>query len=138
MTDTIRVLIVEDFAAFRSLLASTLKQRTGLIVVGESSNGLEAIKQAQTLRPDLILLDIGLPKLNGIEVIRRTRSFLDHSKVLIVSQENSEDVVQEAFAAGADGYLAKADAGTHLLPAIDAVLSGERFIGRVLTEVRNQ
>jgi len=136
VSDSIRVLIVEDFAAFRSQLVSTLKQRTDLTIAGEASNGLEAIEQIEALRPDLILLDLGLPKLNGIEVMRRIRNFLGHSKVLIVSQENSDDVVQEAFAAGAHGYLIKADVGTQLLPAIDVVLSGERYVGRVLAAIR--
>ena len=138
MTDTVRILIVEDFPAFRSLLVSTLKQRLDLTVVGEASNGLDAIEQVQALRPDVILLDIGLPILNGIEVLRRIRNFLDSSKVLIVSQENSEDVVQEALRGGAHGFLVKADVGTQLLPAIDAVLSGERFVGKVLTGLGNQ
>ena len=78
----------------------------------------------------MILLDIGLPKLNGIEAARRIRKLSPQSKILFVSQESSADVVQEALATGARGYVVKTDAGSELLTAVDAVLRGERFVGR--------
>ena len=90
---------------------------------------MEAIELAQALQPDLILLDIGLPKLNGIEAARRIRELAPQSKILFVSQESSVEVVQAAFSLGASGYVVKMDAGSELLTAVDAVLRGERFVG---------
>jgi CheY-like chemotaxis protein len=98
-------------------------------VIGEVSDGLEAIRKAQELHPDLILLDIGLPGLNGIEAARRIRRFSPKSKILFVSQESSADVVQLAFSLGACGYVVKMDARGELLSAVDAALRGEQFVG---------
>ena len=97
--------------------------------MGEVTDGLEAVQKAQELQPDLILLDIGLPRLNGIEAARRIRKLSPKSKVLFVSQESSADVVQEALRTGAEGYVVKMDAGLELLSAVNAVLRGERFVG---------
>lgn len=127
-----QILIVEDFADFRTLLVSTLKQRTDLAVIGQAKDGIEAIEQIRELQPDLVLLDISLPKMNGIEVIRQIGPLLGNTKVLIVSQDGSEDVVQEALRLGAHGYVAKTDISTQLFSAIDAVLAGRRFVGRTL------
>jgi DNA-binding NarL/FixJ family response regulator len=127
--ELIRILIVEDFEHFRKLLTSILKQRADLSIVAEASDGVEAVREAQRWRPDLILLDIGLPKLNGIEVARQVRKFLPACKILVVSQESADDVIEEALRAGADGYLAKADVGTYLLSAIDVVRTGRQFLG---------
>ena len=89
-----------------------------------------AIKLAQALQPDLILLDIGLPKLNGIEAARRIRELVPRSKIIFCSQESSVDIVEAAFSAGASGYVVKVDAGSELLTAVDVVLRGEQFVGR--------
>jgi DNA-binding response OmpR family regulator len=94
------------------------------------SDGSEAVQKAEELKPDLILLDIGLPKLNGIEVARRIRQLSPESKIIVLSQESSLDVVNEALGLGVLGYVVKAAAGTELLPAVEAVLRGERFVGR--------
>ena len=98
--------------------------------IGEASDGEEAIELAQALQPDLILLDIGLPKLNGIEVARRIRDLAPRSKIIFCSQEFSVDIVQAAFSAGAAGYVVKMDAESELLTAVDVVLRGEQFVGR--------
>jgi DNA-binding NarL/FixJ family response regulator len=95
----------------------------------EASDGVEAIELAQALQPDLILLDIGIPKLNGIEAARRIRELAPQSKILFVSQESSVDIVQAAFSVGASGYVVKMDAGSELPSAVKAVLRGERFVG---------
>jgi CheY-like chemotaxis protein len=91
------------------------------------SDGLEAVQKTQELKPDLILMDIGLPKLSGIEAARRIRQVSPNSKIIFLSQDNSLDVVQEAFSTGALAYVHKARAGSDLLPAVEAVLRGERF-----------
>jgi DNA-binding NarL/FixJ family response regulator len=122
-----QILVVEDFEEFRQFVCSTLRQRTGF-QVAEASDGLEALRQAEQLQPDLILLDIGLPALNGIEAGRRIRKVSPNSKILFVSQESSSDVVRETFRLGAQGYIHKSRAQSDLLPAIKAVLGGKRFV----------
>ncbi len=131
-TSLIRVLVVDDYEPFRRFICSTLR-RPELQIVGEASDGLEAVQQAEELQPDLIVLDIGLPSLNGIEVARQIRKLRPISKILFVSQESSADVVQEALASGALGYVAKAHAGSDLLPAVEAVLEGRQFVSRGLS-----
>jgi DNA-binding NarL/FixJ family response regulator len=120
-------MIVEDFPSFRKFVCSKLEKTAGLQVVCEVADGLEAVQQAEALQPDLILLDIGLPGLNGVEVARRLRDLAPKSKIIFLTQETSPDFVQQAFSLGAWGYVAKTRAEGDLLPAINAVLSGERF-----------
>jgi CheY-like chemotaxis protein len=93
----VRVLVVEDNEQFRQFLCSALGSKPGLQIVGEVADGLEAVQRAEELQPDLILLDIGLPGLNGIEAGRRIRRLSPKSKILFVSQESSADFVQEAL-----------------------------------------
>jgi len=93
---------------------------------------MEAVQKVEELQPDLIVLDIGLPSLNGIEAARRIRKVSPESKILFVSQESSADVVQEALGTGAHGYVVKSDAGSELLPAVKAVLEAKRFISASL------
>ena len=118
----IGILVVEDYEPFRRFVCSTLGKRPELNIVGEASDGLEAVQKAEGLQPDLILFDIGLPSLNGIEVARRIRKISPKSKILFVSQESSADVVQKALSLGALGYVVKAHAGSELLAAVEAVL----------------
>jgi DNA-binding NarL/FixJ family response regulator len=120
---------VDDFEPFRRFVCSTLQNKLELQTIVEASDGVEAIELAEALQPDLILLDIGLPKLNGIEAARRIRELAPQSKILFVSQESSVDVVQAAFSAGASGYVVKMDAGRELPTAVKAVLQGQRFVG---------
>ena len=122
--------MVEDSEHFRKFFCATLRKRPELQVVGEVIDGLEAVERAEQLQPDLIVLDIGLPSLNGIEAARQIRKVSPKSKILFVSQESSTDVVQEALGTGARGYVVKTDAGGELLEAVDAVLRGGQFVGK--------
>ena len=124
----IRVLVVDDFAPFRTFIASTLQKLPELQIISEVSDGLEAVQKAQELQPDLILLDVGLPKLNGIDAARRIKKVSPTSRILFMSQDSSADVVREALNLGAQGYVVKSDAGSELLSAVNAVLRGERFV----------
>ena len=124
----IRVLVVEDFLPFRRLICSTLGQKPGLEVIAEVSDGEEAVRKAEELKPDLILLDIGLPSLNGIAAARKIRALAPDSKIIFVTQESSEDVVQEALSIGALGYIGKTTMNGSLLAAVDAVLQGKQFV----------
>ena len=106
----VRILLVEDFEPFRRFIRSQLQPRLDLEVIAEASDGLEAVHVAEQLQPDLILLDIGLPKLNGIEAARRIRKLCPESKIVFLSQESSGDVIEEALNSGGTGYVVKTNA----------------------------
>jgi len=125
---TVRILVVDDFEMFRQFVVELLGKRPELHVVGEASNGLEAIQKAVALRPDLILLDIGLPDLNGIEVARQMRNLVPESKIIFLTRESSADVVQKAFSVGARGYVTKNMVLADLFVAVDTVHSGMTFV----------
>jgi DNA-binding NarL/FixJ family response regulator len=131
-TPSRRILVVEDYEPFRRFICSTLSKEPGFQIC-EVADGLEAVKKAEELQPELILLDIGLPSLNGIDAARRIRKLLPESKILFVSQESSADVVREALASGALGYVVKVNAGSELLPAVEAVLQGRQFVSSELS-----
>jgi DNA-binding NarL/FixJ family response regulator len=124
----VRVLVVEDFAEFRQFVCAVLVKRPDLHVVGEASDGFEAVQKAVELKPDLVLMDIGLPSLNGIEAARRIRDLVPEAKILFLTQESSDDVVEAALNLGAHGYVFKINAGIDLLPATEAVISGRQFV----------
>lgn len=107
---TLRVLVVDDYEPWRRFICSVIRKRPELEIVGEVADGLEAIQRAGELHPDMILLDIGLPTLNGIEAARQLRRIVPNSKIVFVSQESSNDVVQEALSIGASGYVVKSNA----------------------------
>ena len=131
-TSSVRVLVVDDYIPFRKFVCSMLGKRPELRVVGEASDGLEAVQKAEELQPDLIVLDIGLPILNGIEAARRIRTLAPQSKILFFSQESSDDVAREALSSGALGYVVKTQAGIEFLAAVAAVLEGRQFVSRGL------
>ena len=125
----VRILLVEDFEPFRRFIRSQLQPRLDLEVITEASDGLEAVHVAGQLQPDLILLDIGLPKLNGIEVARRIRKLCPESKIVFLSQESSADVIEEALNSGGTGYVVKTNAVCEqLLDAIEAMRAGGQFL----------
>jgi two-component system nitrate/nitrite response regulator NarL len=125
---SIRVLVAEDFEPFRRFLCATIGKRDDLQIVGEVSDGQEAVHKAEQLKPDLILLDIGLPTLNGIAAARQMRKLVPESKIIFVTQESSADMVQAALGLGAWGYVVKAKAGSELLSAMEAVLRERCFV----------
>ena len=130
----VRVLVVDDHEPFRRFICWTLAKKPELQIVAEASDGLEAVQKAEALQPDLIVLDLGLPKLNGIEAARQIRKLSPNSKILFVSQESSSDTAQEALALGALGYVVKTYIGTELLPAVTAVLGARQFISSGLSD----
>jgi DNA-binding NarL/FixJ family response regulator len=131
-TPSIRVLIVEDHESWRHFFANELQKEPELEIIGQVADGVEAVQQAQQLQPDLILLDIGLPTLNGIQAARRICGVSPTSKILFVSENRCPDVVREALSNGAGGYVVKSDAASELRPAIKAALEGKRFISASL------
>lgn len=130
---TLRVLVVDDYEPWRSFTSRTLQTKPELQVVSEAADGLEAVQKAKDLKPDLILLDIGLPTVTGIEVARRILQHAPDTRIIFVSQQPSSDIVQEALRTGADGYVLKSRAATELLPAVEAVLKGKHFVSVDLT-----
>jgi DNA-binding NarL/FixJ family response regulator len=124
----IRVLIVDDFEDWRRTVRQMLQERPELQVICEVADGLEAVQKAGELRPDLILLDIGLPKLNGIEAARQIRQLSPSSKIIFLSQDNSVDPDELALSTGAQAYVNKTDVRSDLLPAVDAVLRAKQFV----------
>jgi DNA-binding NarL/FixJ family response regulator len=132
-----RVLVVDDYEPWRRYLSTALGKQEGLNVIAELSDGLQAVQKAEELRPDLILLDIGLPTLNGIEVARQIRKVCPASKIVFVSDNRSADIANEALSTGAIGYVVKSDAATDLLPAVKAVIEGKRFVSASLASRLN-
>jgi len=128
-----RVVVVEDYEPFRRFVCSTLRQRPELQIVGEASDGLEAVVKVRELQPDLVLMDVGLPALSGIEAARRIREIFPTSRIVFVSQESAAEVLQEAFRLGALGYVSKMHTGIDLLAAVDAACQGRHFISECLS-----
>jgi DNA-binding NarL/FixJ family response regulator len=122
----LRTLIVEDHDGLRALLRSLLENETSCVVIGEASDGLQAVQKAQELQPDLILLDLSLPKLNGMEAGRRIRKISPQSKIVFLTQNPAPEIVESALRIGA-GYLLKSDA-KELPAAVHAVLEGGKFV----------
>src|ERR1700746_3987814 len=131
-----RILVVDDHQPFRQFVVSMLEDQPELQIIGEAQDGLEAVQKAGQLKPELIVLDIGLPKLNGLDAARQICKLLPDSKILFVSQESSADIMQEALCTGAMGYVVKVDARTELLDAIAALLRGEQFVSKRFADYR--
>jgi DNA-binding NarL/FixJ family response regulator len=127
-------MVVDDYEPWRRFLRSTLQKQPEYQVIGEVSDGLEAVRQAEQLQPDLVLLDIGLPTLNGIEAARRIKDASPSSRILFVSENHSLDVITEALSVGGRGYVVKSDAASELLPALEAVFEGRQFVSAILAD----
>jgi DNA-binding NarL/FixJ family response regulator len=124
---TIRILLVDDFEPWRRMICSMVHEEPDMRIICEVSDGLAAVQSANELKPDLILMDLGLPRWGGMAAARTIRKIAPKSKILFLSQESSPDVVRKALQTGT-GYVVKADAGKELLPAIKAVFAGKRFL----------
>ena len=131
-TALIRILVVDDYEPWHGFVANTLKKQPEFEVMGYVCDGLVAVEQAEQMHPDLILLDIGLPTLNGIEAATRIREISPDSKILFVSENRSVDIAEKALRTGAGGYVVKSDAASDLLAAIKTVLEGKRFVSASL------
>jgi DNA-binding NarL/FixJ family response regulator len=125
---SVRILVVDDFEPWRRFATSTLRKEPGLQIVGEASNGLEAFQKAVELEPDLILMGIGVPSINGIEATRRILEMVPEAKIIFLSEEPSFDVVQKAMSLGASAFIVKTMAASELLTAVETVLSGLKFV----------
>lgn len=127
-SSSIRVIVVEDFPPFREFICKELAKWPNFQVICEVSDGLQAVQKAKEHQPDLILLDIGLPTLNGIAAARQILKLAPESKIIFLTQESSPAVVQEALNLGARGYVVKTRAAIDLLAAVEVVLEGRQFV----------
>src|SRR4029453_3642877 len=127
MTVTHRVLVVDDYEPWRCHVRSVLQSTNEWHIVGEAGDGPEAIQRAEALKPDLILLDVGLPTLSGIKVAERILAVNPTQKILFISEHRS--LAEGALATGARGYIIKSDAAFELLPAMEAIINGRRYVG---------
>jgi DNA-binding NarL/FixJ family response regulator len=125
---TVRILVVDDYEPWRQQVCSVLQTLPELRVVAEVADGLEAVQKAEELQPDLILLDIGLPGLDGLEAANRIRQVAPDSPIIFLTQNKDKYTVRAALNSGARGYVLKTDAGSELLTAVAGVLDGDDFV----------
>jgi DNA-binding NarL/FixJ family response regulator len=134
MNTPFHILVVDDFPPWRNFVISALRELIESCTISEASDGSEAVQFAVDLQPDLITLDIGIPKLNGIEAARQIREKCLDAKILFVTANRSLDLAEAAFAAGGDGYFVKSDGKAEFLRAVDTVRQCGRFISRALAQ----
>ena len=130
-----RILIADDHEVVRKGLRSLLESEPGLEVVGEASNGREAVDRAVSAKPDVVVLDIGMPELNGLEATRRIVKASPRTEVLILTVYETEEVIREVLRAGARGYVLKSDAGRLLLTAVQAVAAHKPYFTSRVSEL---
>ena len=134
MTRT-RILIADDHEVVRKGLRALLDSAPGFEVVGEASNGREAVEKTTAARPDVVVLDIGMPELNGLEATRRIVKTAPRTEVLILTVYETEEVIREVLRAGARGYVLKSDAGRLLLSAVESVSAHKPFFTSRVSEL---
>lgn len=126
--NAVRILLVDDHEVLRNGLRALLEHETDLQVVGEAGTGAQAIALAKTVAPDVMVLDLGLPDINGLEVIRAIRQHNSNLRIVVLSMYSRREFVMPAIEAGCDGYVPKSATHTSLLQAIRTVLTGERYL----------
>jgi len=124
----IRVLIVDDYAPWRRFIATSLASKQEIALVDEAKDGLTGIQKAMELQPDLVVLDMSLPDLSGIEIARKIRESVPKAKILFLTENSSQDIVRKALSTGAEGYVVKSRAARDLIPAVENLLLGKTFI----------
>ena len=129
----VRILIVEDSDVLRHSVCSMLQGCADFCVVGEACDGVQAINQSKALQPDVILLDVSMPNLNGLRAAPRILQVSPQSKILMFSQHDASYLVSAALNAGALGYVVKSDAGQYLLAGLRATSKGEQFLSSGVT-----
>jgi DNA-binding NarL/FixJ family response regulator len=121
---------VDDFEPWRRSLCSFLQKDPAWQIICEASDGLEAVEKSRELQPDIVLLDVGLPTLNGIEAAKQIREVAPGSRVVFLSANTCPDVVREALRVGGCGYVVKSDARGDLVAALEAAIANKQFVGR--------
>jgi two-component system, NarL family, response regulator NreC len=129
-----RVLLVEDHLLVRSGIRLLLERSRDMRIVGEADDGREAVALAKSLTPDLAIVDVGLPNLNGLQAVLQIRQESPRTRVLMLSMHAEIEYVREALRAGASGYVLKSAASTELMAAVHAILTGQKYISEKLLE----
>jgi DNA-binding NarL/FixJ family response regulator len=124
----VRILVVDDHPIVRHGLRTLLGGRPEWEIVDEAEDGIEAVEKADRLKPDVVVLDVSMPRMDGLEACRRIRKSVPKSEVLIVTQHDSPQMMREALSAGARGYIVKCDAARDLLAALEALSQHRPFI----------
>jgi len=130
-----KIVIVEDHQLFRDGLKAMLTKRGDLDLIGEAEDGIEAVKVIRKLKPDMVLLDLSMPKMNGISVLKEVRRELPDTRILLLTIHESDQHILEAFEAGADGYCIKDSSQQELMLAIDSVLEGRTYISPGISDL---
>lgn len=130
----IRSLVVDGSEPWRCVVSAILRKCGDCEIVGEAADGMEAVQKIQLLQPDLTLLDLGLPKLNGIEAARQIKAIAPQCRILFLTQVYGQEIIEEALQLGAHGYVLKCDAAHDLPPAVEAAMRNERFMSKSFTE----
>lgn len=128
-----KLLIVDDHPLFREGLKTIIAASTGYTVVGEAGNGKDGLKMIRNLQPDIVLVDISMPNMNGIQFIREAEKIIEKSRFIIISMHSEADYIVEAFHAGASGYMVKESAASQLMKCLDSVSEGEIFLDSSLS-----
>jgi DNA-binding NarL/FixJ family response regulator len=124
---SVRILIADDHPVVRHGLRTLLREHQGWEVIAEATDGMEAVEMADRLNPDVVVLDLSMPRLHGLEACRQIRAKAPNCEILIVTQHDSPQMLQQALLCGAKGYVVKADAARDLLAAVDAVSQHRNF-----------
>lgn len=130
----VRLLVVDDFHLWRDCVKTHLEGYPGLQIAGFASDGLEALQRVGELHPDLVLLDIGLPKLSGIETARQIKALKPNCKIIFLTAHSHPEIVRAALEAGGCGYVHKEDAADELLAGLESVLIGNQYLSRSVAD----
>jgi DNA-binding NarL/FixJ family response regulator len=125
----VRVLIADDHTLVRESLAGLLQGDAGIVVVAQAADGVETVEKALATRPDVVITDLSMPRLGGLEVVRRLREALPDTRVLVLTMHKEDEYVLQAVRAGASGYLVKDSAAAELLAAVRALHAGRGYFG---------
>jgi len=128
---SLRILVVDDHEIFRTQVCALLESQPGFEVICEAGDGLEAVRHAQELQPDIVVLDITMPVLGGIEAAVRIRRVAPKAQIVFLSQYDSEAVARAALATGALAYVTKSSAATDLIPVVQSVSDGKEFVSKL-------
>lgn len=131
----VRIVVVDDFKQWRDFVRVCFEKRPDVHILGFASDGLEAVQKARDLQPDVILMDINLPELNGIQAAEQIRQLVPKTKILFLTGQADAETVRDAFRAGGDGYILKWDASEELIIGMETVLLGKRFTSRSIAEI---
>ena len=133
----VRILLVDDFGQWLNFVVVCFEQRRDMKILGVAWSGPDAIRMAENLEPDLILLDVDLPEINGIQAAEQIRQLVPKCKIIFLTGQSDPEIVQAALRAGGDGYIAKWDASEELMAGVEAVLSGRTYASRSIAKSWN-